>query len=366
MAIEITRRTNGGYTIEVDANLPVYVSQLGYYSSQSGVRLLLPGRATESAVHPKSWLPADWTIQGVTGFTTNEQVSDALDAIGVSPNGSAQQTQVVDEEGGRVKFSGIPVRVTSTVTRPANTSDYAANDAINGSVAAVKQKDTITLTGTEGTATVTVGELAKLATFAADLTTTAANFVTAFAADYLAIGIVLTSSGADLIFEAAVAGVPFPGDGLTGSTIDNVSGDLDGTVVNTTANVTLFPIIFEDCAIEEGGGGFISDVTVITDAVQFALKTIVLALFSEEPVGLVGDNVAYVDNISNGPNYITEVEIPIGAALGSSAVKGTVQALTEFVTSQSKNIWGLIRVKEAVTAPKSAGVFRIHLNIIQL
>ena len=75
---------------------------------------------------------------------------------------------------------------------------------------AVKRKDTITLTGTSGTANIRVGTLQKLATWnAGGLTNTASDFVAANAAAYYTNGITLTSSGADLIFEANVLGNDF-------------------------------------------------------------------------------------------------------------------------------------------------------------
>lgn len=98
---------------------------------------------------------------------------------------------------------------------------------------AVKQVDTTTLTGTAGTANITVNGKAYLATFATDLTTTAANFVTSHAATIAARehGIVVTSSGADVIFTAGVEGRP-----QTISNAVNVSGNLAGTTAATTAN----------------------------------------------------------------------------------------------------------------------------------
>jgi hypothetical protein len=65
---------------------------------------------------------------------------------------------------------------------------------------------TITLTGTEGAANITVNGLTCTATFAADLDTTAANFVEDFAADYLDLGIVVTAGTASLIFTLASGG----------------------------------------------------------------------------------------------------------------------------------------------------------------
>jgi len=63
----------------------------------------------------------------------------------------------------------------------------------------------------------------------------AAYFVTKHAGDYSDGGVVVTSSGANIIFTAAVAGIDFTGT----TSITNNSGDLSGTVVNTQANVAL-------------------------------------------------------------------------------------------------------------------------------
>lgn len=99
-------------------------------------------------------------------------------------------------------------------------------------VTAVKQKETLTLTGSSGMAIITgTGGIMNTAVFDTDLSTTATNFVTAQAADYLAQGVVLTSDGADLIFEASTAGTSFVAPVITTDT-----GNLSGTVAHTTAN----------------------------------------------------------------------------------------------------------------------------------
>ena len=95
--------------------------------------------------------------------------------------------------------------------------------------AAQAQVDTVTLTGTVGTANVTAGGLTKLAEFNGTLTQTATDFVTDFAAAYLVVGITVTSSGADIIFTATVPGVAF-----TSPVTVNVVTNLAGTTVNTT------------------------------------------------------------------------------------------------------------------------------------
>ena len=98
---------------------------------------------------------------------------------------------------------------------------------------ATKQVDTSTITGTDGTATVTLAWwLTNTLTFDANLTTTNSNFVTANADAYLVAWIVLTSSGATLIFTANVAWVAF-----TSPVITNVTTNLAWTNANTTDNV---------------------------------------------------------------------------------------------------------------------------------
>ncbi len=102
-------------------------------------------------------------------------------------------------------------------------------------VTAVAQVDTLTITGTSGTAAITTAGVTGsplTSTFATDLTTTAANFVTANAAAYATAGITLTSAGADLVLTAAVAGTAF-----TSPSAANATGDLAGSNVATTANV---------------------------------------------------------------------------------------------------------------------------------
>lgn len=102
--------------------------------------------------------------------------------------------------------------------------------------AGVKQVTTTTLTGTSGTGNITFNGTAYLATFDTDLTTTAANFVTAHGATIAARygGAVVTSSGAGVIFTANIAGVPF-----SASACVNASGNLAGNAVATTANVDM-------------------------------------------------------------------------------------------------------------------------------
>lgn len=88
----------------------------------------------------------------------------------------------------------------------------------------------LTLTGSSGTANITVGGVAYLATFTSSLTTTATNFVASHKRALEAKGIFVRSTGAVLVFTGAV------GNGVT---IANVSGNLSGTVLADTP-VTIY------------------------------------------------------------------------------------------------------------------------------
>ncbi len=98
----------------------------------------------------------------------------------------------------------------------------------DGSVA---QKDTLTLTGTKGTAKITLMGKDYAVEWTTDLAGTAAKFVTNHAAAIAKRGITVTSSTANIIFTSSVPGQPF-----TSPVIANVTTDLDGSVANTTAN----------------------------------------------------------------------------------------------------------------------------------
>ncbi len=82
----------------------------------------------------------------------------------------------------------------------------------------------VTLTGTSGTANITINGVDYLATFNSDLSTTAGDFVTAHAAAILAAtGTVVTANAAVLTFVDAATGFPT-------ISIANATGDLAGTV----------------------------------------------------------------------------------------------------------------------------------------
>jgi hypothetical protein len=98
----------------------------------------------------------------------------------------------------------------------------------------VAQVDSVTLTGTSGTANIKVNATNYLATFDTNLSTTANNFVSTHTAALSSAGITVTHPGSDgkLIFTAVVAGVAFD---ITDD-IENVSGNLDGIYSSVSLN----------------------------------------------------------------------------------------------------------------------------------
>lgn len=113
-------------------------------------------------------------------------------------------------------------------------SVYVHNRDAGGEVTVMPAAQTvppaITLTGTSGTANITVNGTAYLATFDTSLTVTAADFVTSHLAALEARGYEVTSNGAEVRFK-----------GTQPVTIANVSGDLDGTVLARASVVIYIP-----------------------------------------------------------------------------------------------------------------------------
>jgi|GEM_PF-1582742 len=101
------------------------------------------------------------------------------------------------------------------------------------------RKDTITLTGTGGTATIINNTISKVATYHTSPTVTASEFVTANAAASLASGVILTSSGPILSFTSSIAGAGFTG----ATTIVNLTTNLSGIVANADVSCPVYKSI---------------------------------------------------------------------------------------------------------------------------
>ena len=127
-------------------------------------------------------------------------------------------------------WTWIEEAVTATTIPAAQYIDL--NSTTYVTTAGIAQVITITLSGTTGTANITVNGTAYLATFDTSLTVTGTNFTTANAATLQARwnGVTLTNGGAgELVFTAK-----WKGESIT-ATIANATGNLTGTAVATTA-----------------------------------------------------------------------------------------------------------------------------------
>ena len=135
----------------------------------------------------------------------------------------------------------------------------------------VAQTDIITLTGTDGTAVlIGCGIAPKVLTFNFDLETTAADFVTAYAADYAAVGVIVTSLAEVIGFVADTIGVPFDHPDVFPST-----GDLDGIITEiqgTGEKVVVSVIPFDGLNIH---GRFIENFKTLINGYHYTNRTAV-------------------------------------------------------------------------------------------
>ena len=170
-------------------------------------------------------LARDAVRQGWFGYTDKETMVNTGGVF--SPSGTPDEHYM--------EYTGIWPRVIKEFAAGAipATQRLDLNDAAYQATLAVKAKKTATLTGTSGTANVNINGVNYLATFDTDLTTTAANFVTSHAAAIAARhgACVVTSTGAGVIVESGVPGMNVL------VTVTNASGNLAGSVANTTAAV---------------------------------------------------------------------------------------------------------------------------------
>ena len=74
----LIKRADGGFTFILNDNAPRYFSNFTYETNAEGAKLSTP---SGTGITPKYFPPSVWTVDGHTGFTNNEQLSDALDSL---------------------------------------------------------------------------------------------------------------------------------------------------------------------------------------------------------------------------------------------------------------------------------------------
>lgn len=128
-------------------------------------------------------------------------------------------------------------------------------------------------------------------------------------------------------------------------------------------------ILLPDAAIVNGGGGFIMDFKMETDATTFAGATLRFWMFNDIPTGIVNDNAPYINSFANADKrcacgYFDCTFDPLLG--GSDCVIGKYQPNTEYVcATASKNMYILVQTLTAVSTPKSAGVFKFYFNVVK-
>jgi hypothetical protein len=178
-----------------------------------------------------------------TGYDTEFGISGLVVLDDAETPAQVQLDEIIDAALAGTAIPFVYCRVGSTVTRYGNLkiTDYKeTSDAENiatysistkvegaltkGTTALAAQVNTVTLTGTSGSAVITgPGDLVKAVTFDTNLTTTAAAFVTANAAAYLAKGIIVTSSSAVITFTGNTVPKTFNMPVIT-TVVANLSG----------------------------------------------------------------------------------------------------------------------------------------------
>lgn len=186
--------------------------------------------------------------------------------------------------------------------------------------AAVAGVKTATITGTSGTANITINGVAYLATFATSLTQTATNFVATHGAEILAREgrCVITSGVGTVIVTAGI-----PGYNVTVSAPVNVSGDLAGSVATTTAAV--------------------KNTTLVADGAKAAFKAMFEAMTPELRAFQATGRLRYIVTQSMYDNYMTSLETVAGIPAAYQALVDGQQRLTyrgiPIIPRQDWDIW---------------------------
>ena len=142
----------------------------------------------------------------------------------------AAEGVTLSSEGNKIVFTSeleVAFVPGASISNIAGNLNGEATEHYQEAVTAEARIDTVTLdTGTSGTANILCDGVTCLATFFNSYTETATAFVALWAASYLTGGVVVTSSGAGIIFTAQVAGTNFTG----ATTIANVANIWKGNI----------------------------------------------------------------------------------------------------------------------------------------
>lgn len=287
------------------------------------------------------------------GLATEESIIGLVNLL-TSNNPSERATlkaTLTDTAGNILYPAGNPTRLSATVTRPANQLDYAIGDNIGAYTTNIKQKEIITLSGEAGIVNMSIVGIAnRNITFDTSLNTTAANFVTAYADDFLPT-IVVTNLNNTIIFESAIAGVPFEAP-----IINEFESDLDGVVTNVVANRAAVKQKETITLTGQYGSAVISGTGGLSKTVTFIVSTSTTASI------FVADNAAeYLTKgiilTNNNADLIFEANVA-GVTFVTPIISGETSTLTGTLVHTIPNDVDIAQV-ETLTISGTSGVARI-------
>jgi hypothetical protein len=232
------------------------------------------------------------------------------------------QTAFIENLGVRF-FEGIPVGVGDLDGTVDNTT---------ANITGVARIDTLTLTGTSGTANITVGGLTKLCTFTSDLNQTAIAFVMDWYQDYYAIGIQLNYSTNHISFRE-INGNDFSG----ASSISTLTGNLDGSYNTDPAHSEGLKRV--DTVTLTGTGGC-ADITcdgLVRRAIWSGTLTSTAADFAANygSAYLLGD----VEVTSDGADIIFTSRYKGQDFTGATTIANIVSSYAGAVSIEGNDIW---------------------------
>tara|TARA_R110000765_G_scaffold5492_6_gene17254 strand:- start:919 stop:2817 length:1899 start_codon:yes stop_codon:yes gene_type:complete len=277
-----------------------------------------------------------------------------------TPSGYATVPMIELRENG-VNGPGFgAVNITGCIIHPQQTQDglrlqpgsttgfgtITGNTLINVGLTPNSHVATITLSGTSGTAEILIGLYQPyLVTFNADLTTTAADFVTVFADELLfRYGIALTSSGADIIFTSAAAGNVFYITSIT-----NVTTDLAGTLVHSA------PIegVVADLELDSQNGYIVQANQGLKNSNSIATLSII-------------DNVNNLNTATTNPQVLAAANVDTGAFSNAASFPQAQRVITDrelcSITYNNKNTGSFMVVVSGTVEMSGDGFIRCRLR----
>lgn len=280
------------------------------------------------------------------------QITEHLRTISDNFKAGVNKVQLVASDGVNLN---TPTIASAEITRLANVTAYEAGDTINNTVS-VKQKETITFTGTNGTLNVNVGGLTLLATFDTSIGQTAINFESAHVLDVAAVGITMTRELEVIVLEATTAGDPF-----ATATVELLTGDLEAEIAIVAANVTNVATVVEDIVSSIGVYKTVDKIVLKTNMQGFAGKTVITRLWNGTVTSVSDDNVPATDTYAD--DLITQISVVFGLA-SNGVVRGepATQPSVSFL-SKSLDIPVTFVATEAIT-PTSGGKLYVELTVV--